>query len=239
MAKLMRGTKAFVVAGLILAAVLVAGGIILSGLPGPASGPEADTSAGTGTDAGTDTGGLSPGSAPAPGEYTAEDAASVPGARPPAASPDPERPLEVPPGSAVAGAGTLPASRVLPEAKTLLEPPLPPADAAEGRLVDAFPEHVLPLSPGTKVLASSIASSGNTLQAGLRASTSSGTDEVLAFYAGHFESLGFQPGAPETSGGTTTAVWSYGTSAVTVSVGPATGGEDLPYSVFAVLRAGV
>jgi len=236
MAKLMRGTKAFVVTGLLLAAVLLAGGVILSGLPGPASAPEAQPAG-----AGAGTGGLSPdsGPGPAPGEFTAEDAASAPGARPPAASPDPERPLEVPPGSTVAGAGTLPASRVLPEVETLLELPLPPADAAEGRLVEAFPEHVLPLSPGTKVLASSIASSGNTLQAGLRASTSSGTDEVLAFYASHFESLGFQPGAPETSGGTTTAVWSYGTSAVTVSVGPATGGAELTYSVFAVLRAGV
>ncbi|WP_066299125.1 hypothetical protein [Arthrobacter luteolus] len=238
MAKLMRGTKAFVVTGLILAAVLLAGGVILSGLSGPASAPEAQDAA---PDAapGAGTGGLSPGPGPAPGEYTAEDTASAPGARPPAASPDPERPLEVPPGAAAAGAGTLPASRVLPEAKTLLEPPLPPADAAEGRLVDAFPEHVLPLSPGTRILASSIASSGNTLQAGLRASSSSGTVDVLAFYASHFQSLGFQPGAPETAGGTTTAVWSYGASAVTVSVGPATGGADLPYSVFAVLRAGV
>ena len=227
------GTKTFVLAGLGLAAVLLAGGAFLSGLPGSTPAPATQDA-----DSHSDSGGLSQDPRQAPGENAPEDLPSAPSALPPAASPDPDRPLEVPPGSAATAAGTLPASRSLPQAKALLDLPLPLADAAEGRLVEAFPDQLVPLSPGAQVLASSVASSGNTLQAGLRASSSSSTDELLAFYAGHFENLGFQPGAPETSGGTTTAIWSYGTSAVTVSIGSGGGGPDLPYSVFAVLRAG-
>ena len=237
-----RGPKAFVAAGLGLAAVLLTGSAILSSLPGPGPGSGADSGPATqDAEEGSQASGSDQarGSEQAPGERSPEDSAAAPSALPPPASDDPERQLEVPPGSAGTGAETLPASRAVPEANVLLTLPLPPANAAEHRLVEAFPTQLVPLSPGAVVLSSSIMSSGNTLQAGLSANSSSGPEDILAFYAGHFESLGFQPGAPETAGGTTSAAWSYGSSAVTVSIGPGAGPEGTSYYVFAVLRAGV
>ncbi|MFZ3454197.1 hypothetical protein [Arthrobacter sp. 7Tela_A1] len=232
----LRGTRGFVLAGLFLSALLVGGGIFLSSLAGPkpqdpaanSREPVPETAPGRQADAGQE-----------PGSNSGEETLAVPNTQPPAAVPDPERPLEVPPASAGDGAGELPASRDLPEAMTLINLPLPPADAAEGRLVGGFPEQLVPPAPATEVVSSSVAASGNTLQAGLRATGAAVPRDVLAFYSEHFRNLGFQPGAEETVGGTTSAVWSYGTSSVTLSIGPEAGGTAMDYSIFAVLRAGI
>ena len=214
--------------GLALSVLLLASGAMLSRLPGgggavplPAFPQTAATPASEGPAA---LGG------PAP-----QRTAAVPNSLPPAPAPDPGRPLEVPPGAAGPAGGPLPASRELPKPDTLLSLPLPPADSAQGRLVHNFPGTLVPPAPASTIISSSVASSGNTLQAGLN-----GTGEaaaVLAFYADHFGALGFHAGSIEAAGGTTTASWSYGNSSVTVSTGAAASGAGPGYFVFAVLRA--
>lgn len=217
--------RALVFLGLVVSVLLVAAGMILSRMPGN-SGAPAPGENGQGIAADQVPGGAVP---------TETDAAA--NTLPPAPAPDLSRPLEVPPGAAGQPAGSLPASRVLPEPRTLLSLPLPDADAAEDRLVDAFPEELVPPVPGSRVISSSVASSGNILQAGLRAAADPAA--VLEFYDGHFAALGFQPGAPETAGGVTTAVFSYGNSSVTVTAGGSVPGTGTEYFVFAVLRAGL
>lgn len=219
------GGRTVVLLGLLLSVLLVAAGMVLARLPGSGAGPAPGENA------------QQPGAAAdqVPGGAVPQETAAAPNTLPPAPAPDPDRPLEVPPGAAGQPGGSLPASRELPEPRTLLSLPLPEADAAEGRLVDAFPQDLVPPVPGSRVLSSSVASSGNTLQTGLRAAADPAA--VLEFYDGHFAALGFQPGARETAGGVTTAVFSYGNSSVTVTAGePAPGAE---YFVFAVLRAGL
>ncbi|MCC3297247.1 hypothetical protein [Arthrobacter caoxuetaonis] len=239
---LLRGTRGFVLAGLFLSALLVGGGILLSSLAGPAPEDPAANSRGPGPGAAPgreSDGGQEADPGQEPGSNAGEESAAAPNTQPPAAVPDPERPLEVPPGSAGNAAGPLPASRDVPEPMTLISLPLPPADAAEGRLAGGFPEQLVPPAHATEVVSSSVAASGNTLQAGLRATSAAAARDVLAFYSEHFSGLGFQPGAEETVGGTTRAVWSYGTSSVTLSIGPDAGGAALDYSIFAILRAGI
>ena len=222
-------SRGFVLFGLFISAILVAGGMFVAGLPVPERSVADKDPARTGH-------AREPGVAQPPGGRP-PDPETVRNTLPPAVAPDPDRPLEVPPGVAGTDGSRLPASREIAEARVLLSLPLPPADAAEGRLVDAFPQDVIPPAPGATVLGSSIASSGNTLQAGLRAAGASG--DVLLFYADHFTALEFQAGPRSTSAGTTTAVWSYGSSSITVSVGPAEPAAGPEYSVFAVLRAGI
>ncbi|MGW9402481.1 hypothetical protein ACWGQ2_00760 [Arthrobacter sp. NPDC055585] len=218
--------RAVVVLGLGLSILFLAGGTLLARLPGNVAFPAAD-----GTPAPLPTADQVPGGIPP------QKAQESTGALPPAAAPDPDRPLEVPPGAATRDSGSLPVSRELPEARVLVRLPLPAADAADGHLVADFPQDILPVVPGSLVLSSSVASSGNTLQAGLHASGD--PTAVLEFYEGHFQALGFQPGARETAGGTTTAVFSYGSSSVTVTTGEGTPGTAAEYFVFAVLRAGL
>ncbi|MER2135253.1 MAG: hypothetical protein ABS910_11310 [Arthrobacter sp.] len=221
------GSRTVVLLGLVLSVLLVAGGLVLARLPGSGAGPVPEGEAWQ-TGAAADQ---------IPGGSVPLATAAAPNTLPPAPAPDPERPLEVPPGAAGQPEGSLPASRELPEPRTLLSLPLPEPDAAEGRLVDAFPQDLVPPVPASTVLSSSVASSGNTLQAGLRAAADPAA--VLEFYDRHFAALGFQPGARNTAGGVTTLVFSYGSSSVTVSTLPeTTPGADPEYFVFAVLRAG-
>ncbi len=217
------GSRTVVLLGLLLSVLLVAGGMVLARLPGSGTGPVPQENA---RHSGAPAGQVPGGSVPLA-------TAAAPNTLPPAPAPDPDRPLEVPPGAAGQPDGSLPASRELPEPRTLLSLPLPEPDTAEGRLVDAFPQDLLPPVPASTVLSSSVASSGNTLQAGLRAAADPAA--VLEFYDRHFAALGFQPAARNIAGGVTTAVFSYGSSSVTVSTAP----EAVPeYFVFAVLRAG-
>ncbi|MER1995496.1 MAG: hypothetical protein ABTA24_03230, partial [Arthrobacter sp.] len=209
--------------GLLLSVLLVAGGLVLARLPGSGTGPAPVQNAQQHSPAADQVPDQVPGGAVPP-----QETAAAPNTLPPAPAPDPDRPLEVPPGAAGQPAGSLPASRGLPEPRTLLSLPLPEADAAEARLVEAFPQDLVPPAPGSRVLSSSIASSGNTLQAGLRAAADPAA--VLEFYDGHFAALGFQPGARETAGGVTTAVFSYGNSSVTVTAGEAV--PEAEYFVF-------
>ena len=222
-----RTRRALVLLGLVLSLLLVAAGMILSWLPGSSSDPAPREDA-HGPAADEVPGGAVP----------RETGAAPPNTLPPAPAPDPDRPLEVPPGAGGQPEGPLPASRDLPEPRILLSLPLPEPDAAEGRLVGSFPQDLVPPVPASTVLSSSVASSGNTLQAGLRAAADPAA--VLEFYDRHFAALGFQPGALNTAGGATTAVFSYGRSSVTVSTAPETApGTGPEYSVFAVLRAGL
>lgn len=112
----------------------------------------------------------------------------------------------------------------------LISAPLPGPASAAGRLVSGYPARVLPGAPGSRILVSSVAPSGNRLQVSLTARTGMRSLRLQEFYRRHLAGLGLQVGSTPTVGGSTGLVFSRGDNRVTLTVIP---GIVTRYSLFA------
>ena len=114
----------------------------------------------------------------------------------------------------------------------LIGTPLPGPASAAGHLVRGYPVRVLPGAPGSRILASSVAPSGNRLQVSLTARTGLRSLRLQEFYTRHLVALGLQVGSTPTVGGSTGLVFSRGDNHVTLTVIP---GIVTRYTLFATL----
>lgn len=104
----------------------------------------------------------------------------------------------------------------------------PQVQATTGAIVDGFPSVLVPL-PDAEVISSSVepAGDGQPVVASLMMRTTSSEDEVLSFYADHFEGVDFSPvGDPHADGGITTQPYHSEDATQLVSVAIAKDAED-------------
>lgn len=227
--------RLLVVAGAI-AAVLVAGALVLdatAGRPGSgdattggpvgasASASASATASGVATIA-PDAGAASPG---VPADVTAPTPAAT------AAAPDPSAPLEVS-GPAPVDTG-LPASAPRP---ALIALPLPPAASADRAVVAGYPSDVVAPLPGSVVASSSVEPAGEALRSGLTATVDLSADQITEQYRSSLIELGFTSAPVEAPAGGSATVFTAGEDTVSLSVTP-TGTPRMSYSLLSVLHA--
>lgn len=130
-------------------------------------------------------------------------------------------------------------SRSSPPAISADESPAPlvggtlPDDAASLRaLVAGFPE-VIPLAGKSTVVASSVSTSGNRLQATLDATTELPPSSVTDFYLSTFAALALTGTSTQSTGSSTGTVFTRGSDSVTLTVSPEGAGSR--YSLLGVL----
>jgi hypothetical protein len=121
-------------------------------------------------------------------------------------------------------------------------PPLPPPPlltgavpddaSAAGRLVAGFPD-VLPVAERSTVVASSVSSSADRVQAALEATTPRAAASVVEFYSEAFAASSLAGTPAEASGGSQSTVFALGDDSVTLTVTPE--GTGARYSLFGVL----
>jgi hypothetical protein len=129
---------------------------------------------------------------------------------------------EVPPGSSNQPATTLPPPQVPTQAHLTL--PLPPAASAQGKVVAGFPVDIVPVSPDSVVVATSVTGQGDRLQIALQSTSATPPVDVLAFYRTKLAGLGFLEEATPAADGTVAANFIRGGDGLVVSVRTALGG---------------
>lgn len=143
--------------------------------------------------------------------------------------------VEVMPQSPGASPSGLPGLHHGPSHTTpLIGTPLPGPANAVGHLVSGYPSRVLPGAPGSRILASSVAPSGNRLQVSLSARTGMRSLRLQEFYSRHLIGLGLQVGSTPTVGGSTGLAFSRGDNHVTLTIIP---GIVTRYTIFATFSA--
>lgn len=104
----------------------------------------------------------------------------------------------------------------------------PQVQATTGAIVDGFPSVLAPL-PDAEIISSSVepAGDGQPVVASLMMRTTSSEDEILSFYADHFEEVDFSAvGDPHADGGITTQPYHSDDADQLVSVAIAADAED-------------
>ncbi|MDI3213504.1 hypothetical protein [Arthrobacter sp. AL12] len=107
------------------------------------------------------------------------------------------------PGAAAPGSSSVsaPPSAAQPTATASASPSAEPGTSATvGAMVPGFPEKLLPVMPGAKVVSSSFDKTTEPATVALVASISAPSAEVLAFYTKELEAQGFQAVPGETVG---------------------------------------
>lgn len=118
-------------------------------------------------------------------------------------------------------------------AGALVTPPLPRSQAMRGRLVRGYPVRLLPMVPGSDVVASGVTSQSSRLQVTLTATTSKPVDRVLLHHRVRLGRLGFVEDEAASPGQTT---FTRDRDSVAVSVTRA--GTTTSYALLATLHAG-
>jgi hypothetical protein len=109
------------------------------------------------------------------------------------------------PGPASSGSPSAPAPASVPTAQPTTTAPASPSaepgtSATVGALVPGFPQQLLPLMPGAKVVSSSFDKTTVPATAALVGSIAAPAADVLAFYTGQLEGQGFKAVPGETVG---------------------------------------
>lgn len=213
------------ISGLAAAAVIVIGTFAFTSLNSVSVTPSAQS-----TPAGALVSGRpSPAATPAP--------TPDPGAAQPGAAPEPSAKATGPRTSTEVEKGTT-TGAALPKVApppVLFGGPMPRSAAAVGTLVAGFPA-VIPVTPDSKIVDSSVSSSANLLQATLSAKTSLSPQTVTAFYQSEFAKVSL-PGAPLPAvGGSTAFDFTSNGNSITLTVSPSGPGGST-YTVLAVLHA--
>ena len=210
--------RRLVVGGLVLTGVIAAVAVTYSVVPAPASTSIPGVAAPTGR-----TGDAS--SAPSP---TAADAEPTP---PPfAVAPVPLGPrtsTEVEAGAQPDPGQTAPIA--LPP---LMTGDLPADASALQKIVAGFPR-VIPIAEQSTVVASSVSSSGNRVQATLEATTTQSPASVTEYYRTVFAALSLPGTSTPATGGSSGTVFSRGGDSVTLTVKP--DGDGAHYSLFGAI----
>lgn len=220
--------RRLVVGGAVLTGVIAAVAVTYSLAPGPVGTPRSGISAPTGG-----TGDASSGStAPPTSDPEAGSASTAPPAR---GEPFVLAPVPVGPRTSTEVEANTPADPVQPASAPL--PPLMtgdvPADAAAmKKIVAGFPA-VIPVAERSTVVASSVSSSGNRVQATLEATTPLSPERVTEYYRAVFAALSLPGASTPATGGSSGTVFARGDASVTLTVTP--DGDGAHYSLFGAI----
>ena len=213
--------RRLVVGGLVLTGVIAAVAVTYSVVPAPASTSIPGVAAPTGR-----TGDAS--SAPPTASPPATDAES---ARPPfSAAPVPLGPRTS--TEVEAGAQPDPGQPAPIALPPLMTGDLPADASALQKIVAGFPR-VIPIAEQSTVVASSVSSSGNRVQATLEATTTQSPASVTEYYRTVFAALSLPGTSTPASGGSSGTVFSRGGDSVTLTVKP--DGDGAHYSLFGAI----
>jgi len=209
-----RRLRWLLIGGGALAVVILAVAVTISVLPGDAT-PTADSSHG-------------PRSTPTGEAADREDSTSTP-------SPTPGDQQETTPRDATSPETQNPTSNTSPNGAAAPVIPAIPRDAsALSALVAGFPGNI-PLAQNSTVSNSSIATSGNTVQATLEAVTTTEPADVAAFYNAIFSALGLPGSELQAVAGSNAIAFTQGDESITLTITPTSSGST--YSLFGVLNA--
>jgi hypothetical protein len=114
----------------------------------------------------------------------------------------------------------------------LVPAPLPESATGEGTLVDGFPDAIMGPAPGADVVQNAIATEGTTMQVSLVARTDAARDDVSAYYAQLWASLGLTPQADAGDG---TLSYTGGFESLSLAFTPASGTGTV-YMIHGVFR---
>lgn len=214
-------TRHLVLAGIVAAALIVAGATVLNVLPTPTDHPVATMPAST-------VGG------PSPNRHADTANAGTANADGSAAPAPPGKvgkrlTTEVQPPTAKATKAALPPSKPVP---AFYQGPAPAPASATGKVVVGFPEH-LTLAPDTEVGASAVSTSGSIVQATLTATTTQSLAQVIGYYQQALGRFGMVAKSLPAVGGSTALGFARGSNTVTLTVTPTTHGVE--YSLFGTL----
>ncbi|MGH3652902.1 hypothetical protein [Glutamicibacter sp.] len=109
----------------------------------------------------------------------------------------------------------------------------PKSSVAEGKLVKGFPKAAVPVPESTSIVQSSVQNQAKKVLVGVEGRSSDSVDEVLAFYAKHFEELNWLTTQSAPAEGTTQLSGSYGAESATVTV------RQLPTGATSIVAAGI
>jgi hypothetical protein len=111
----------------------------------------------------------------------------------------------------------------------LVSMPLPQSAIAHGRMVSGYPDRIVPAAPRSRIMVTSVASSGTHLQSSLTADTRLSTSRLELFYRVRLGRLGLREVSTPASPRTIALAFSRGDSHVVLTIrrGPVTG-----YSLF-------
>lgn len=234
--------RILVIAGLSLAVLIIAVAVVINLLPAqpapdPLAGPTSSQSANMASPGPSQTGTTPSGSSaekPTKPSPTSGPVKSVPAdPKAPAATADPNRPLEVPPAQK-------PKDPALPKSRDdgpLIKLPLPAAGSANGALVTGFPSSVIPEAPASAVKSSSVSPQGSILQVSLVAHNTAEPLAVMQFYQKEFAAMGLGAAQAPSAAGSSAMWFTRGNDKVTVTTTPHNNGGT-EYIVFGVLHAG-
>ena len=145
--------------------------------------------------------------------------------------------VEVPGTAEPADAGTpAPGAQGTIHVPAVLQLPAepPPHASATGKIASGFPNAVVPLADGARVLSSDVSGEGRRIQVALEASAAAGVEEVLAFYQDAFGALGFVSAPSPAVPGTTAVAFTRGPHTLLLSV--RRDGDEAAFSVAGVLE---
>ncbi|GIT79661.1 hypothetical protein LLS1_13300 [Leifsonia sp. LS1] len=216
--------RTWIISGLAAAAVLAAGAITLSLLPGAAGRPAAVQPAADSASSPSS----SPSSATPSGGATARPAPSAKNT-PPAAGK--RFTTEVIPADPAASPA-LPPSTPIPYP---VSAPLPKSASATGGIVEGFPDILVPQLQGSKVSTSSVASDSPNLQVSLTGTTSGSVTDVVEFYRQALAKVGMYDTAAPALGGATAVTYSRDGNAVTLTATPGDSGTS--YALYGTFTA--
>lgn len=218
--------RTWIVSGLAAAAVLAAGALTLSLLPGPGGHPTATTPV---ADAPSSATPAASGSTESDGDESAAPPAPDATSAPPAAGKRftteviPADPKAVP---------ALPPSTPIPYP---VSAPLPKTASATGGIVEGFPTGVIPQLPDSKVKTTSVASDSPNLQVSITGTTSGSVNDVVAFYRQALAKFGMYDAAAPALDGATAVTYSREGNAVTLTATPIASGTS--YAIFGTFTA--
>lgn len=207
------------------AAVVLAGVAAVVGLTVWANGPTPADAREPAASAGPAVPGATPSGTPAPGTTGAGGAAATgpDGAASSDPAPAPSDASELEPGTARTIAPQPPPSPA-PTGPSLTGP-LPATASARGTsLVAGFPEAVVPVLDGVRVVSSSVAGEGDRLQVGLEASSDADPATVASRYAATFRGAGFAVASSPAVAGSTATAFTRGPDGVVLTVTDRVGG---------------
>lgn len=218
--------RRFVVVGLVVAGVVAAVAVTYSVVPTPASTPIPGVAAPTGSTGDASSGAPTP-TPTQPGPVAEGPQTPVPYV---------PAPLPVGPRTTSEVEASVESEPGQPPAKPL--PPLMtgdlPADAAAlQKIVAGFPT-VIPLAERSTVVASSVSSSGNRVQATLEATTTQSPARVTEYYRTVFAALSLPGSSTPSVGGSSGTIFSRGDDSVTLTV--RADGDGARYSLFGAIN---
>lgn len=222
--------RRFVVVGLVVAGVVAAVAVTYSVLPLPASTPIPGVAAPTAGPGDASSGPQTPAQTPTPTQPGTDRE------RPQTPVPFVPAPLPVGPRTTTEVEANPQSDPTQPQSKPL--PPLMtgdlPADAAAmQKIVAGFPA-VIPIAEQSTIVASSVSSSGNRVQATLEATTTQSPARVTEYYRAAFAALSLPGASAPSTGGSSGTVFSRGADSVTLTVTP--DGDGARYSLFGAIN---